>query len=325
MAERRTPVVLLTDVLWERIAEAARREAPGIEPVLLRTAAPPAPDDLARVDVACLSGDAYPERVREVLGATFRASALRWFHTFSAGVDSPVFAGFLERGIRLTNSSGSSAPSIARTVIMTMLALSRDLPRWTVAQRETRWAPHRFHDVVGQRLLVVGWGPIGQEVARLGHALGLEVEIARRAAHGDEGYPVCPLDHLEEGLARADWVVVALPLTAATRQLFDARRLAVIRPGARFVNVGRGELVDEDALVDALRSGALAGAGLDVFATEPLPPTSALWSLPNVIVTPHASGLSELTEERGASLFVQNLGRYTRDEPLLNEVARAGV
>ncbi len=162
MAEPSPPVVLLTDRLWERITDNALALVPGLEPIVLRADHPVAPEDLARVDVACLSGDAYPERVREVLGAILRADALRWFHTFSAGVDSPVFAGFLERGIRLTNSSGSAAPSIARTVIMNVLALSRDLPAWTRAQLERRWEPRTFTDVVGQRMLVVGWGPIGQ-------------------------------------------------------------------------------------------------------------------------------------------------------------------
>ncbi len=120
-------------------------------------------------------------------------------------------------------------------------------------------------------------------------------------------------------------MVAALPLTAETRTLFGPDQFRAMRPTARFVNVGRGESVDESALLDALRTGAIAGAALDVFTTEPLPESSEFWSLPNVIVTPHSSGITELTEERGAALFVENLGRFARNEPLLNEVFRAGT
>lgn len=318
---RPAPVALMTDGLWARIGAEAMALVPALEPVVL------APGDvvedavLARVDVACLSGDAYPGRVRQLMGSALRAPALTWFHTFSAGVDSPVFTDLLRRGVRVTNSSGTSAPSIARTVVLGVLALSRRLPELLAAQAERRWAPGRFDDVVGDRLLVVGWGPIGQEIARLAEALGMEVEVCRRRELGDEGRPVWPLDRLDDALGRADWVVVALPLTPQTRGLFDRGRLAAMRPGARFLNVGRGDLVDEPALVDALTGGHLGGAVLDVFATEPLPADSALWAMPNVIVTPHMSGSSGLTEARGAALFVENLGRFARGEALHNEVA----
>lgn len=314
--------LLVTDTFWSLAEDEIRAMAPTIEPVLIRRGVELTADDLAPVRIACLSGDSYPERVREVIGACLAARHLEWLHTFSAGVDAPVFARFLDRGVRLTNSSGASAPSIARTVVASILSLSRDLPGWFRAQQERRWEPRRYDEVVGQRVAVVGWGPIGQEIGRLCDALGLDVEIVRRRAAGDEPFAVTPLGELHSALARAEWVVVALPLTPETKGLLDRAAIASMRPTARFVNVGRGELVDEDALVDALRSGAIAGAALDVFATEPLPPESALWSMPNVIVTPHASGMTDHTDARGRAIFCTNLEAFVAGRPLVNEVRR---
>jgi len=312
--------LLVTDTFWELAGEEARQLVPRVEPVLLGPDRQLDLDVLGRVEIACLSGDAYPTRVRALMGACARAENLRWLHSFSAGVDSPAFTAVLERGVRLTNSSGASAPSIARTVTMYLLALSRDLPAWTAAQRERRWAPRRYEELIGQRLLMVGWGPIGQETARLAEALGLEVEICRRAADGTEPYPVRPLAGLRDALVTADWVVVALPLTPDTRGLFGVEEFAAMRPGARLVNVGRGELIDEPALVSALATGHLGGAALDVFATEPLPETSELWAMPNVIITPHASGITDRTDARGRAIFLDNLERYAAGTPLRNEV-----
>ena len=312
--------LLVTDTLWALAGAELARRAPGIEPILMVSDQPLTAEELGRARIACLSGDAYPERIREVIGACVHAPNLQWLHTFSAGVDAPVFGTFLERGVRLTNSSGASAPSIARTVIAGVLALSRDLPAWFRAQQERSWAPRRYEEIIGQRLVVVGWGPIARETARLADALGLEIEIVRREAAGDEPFPVTPLIDLRVALARADWVVVALPLTEQTRNLFDADAIAAMRPTARFVNIGRGELVDESALTDALASGRLAGAALDVFATEPLPPESPLWGLPNVIVTPHASGITDHTDALGRALFCDNVEAFVNGRPLRNEV-----
>jgi D-2-hydroxyacid dehydrogenase (NADP+) len=249
-----------------------------------------------------------------------QAPGLRWFHSMSAGVDSPVFSSFLERGVRLTTSSGATAPPIAGTVMLYLLALGRDLPRLLRAQAAHEWAPSRFRDLDGQRIAVVGFGPIGQEIVRLASAFRMDPIVVRRSPRGDEPCPVRTLDQIQDVVRDADAVVVALPLTPETRGLIGSDVLAAMRPSSVFVNIGRGELVDQAALTDALASGRLAGAGLDVFDPEPLPPDDRLWDLPNVIISPHMSGSSDGAARRVADIFLDNLGRFVRGEPLRNEV-----
>lgn len=317
-----TPVVLVTEHVASRHGTALDAAAPGHARVVVR------PDgaidgDPAAVDVAFFSGDAYPGLTREVALAMRAATGLRWVHTFSAGVDNVWFQRMLADGIRITTSSGAAAVPIAQTVALYLLALSRDLPAWLDAQRRHAWEPHPIADLEGRVLGLVGLGPIGLEVARLGLALRMRVIGLRRTPTGEEPCETWPLDRLDDLLDVVDDLVLALPLTPQTRHLLDGAALARLRPGCRIVNVGRGELVDEDALVAALRDSRLAGAGLDVFAVEPLPAESPLWDLPNVIVTPHSSGTSPGNDERAAGLFVENLRRYVRGEPLRNEVVSA--
>ena len=276
--------------------------------------------DPADVEVAFFSGDLYPERVREFVLALRDAKQLRWLHSFSAGVDNPWFQSLLARGVRLTTSSGANAVPIAQTVMLYLLALSRDLARWSDAQQRHAWETHAMVDLQGLTLGVVGLGPIGLEVARLGAALRMRVVGVRRTPRGDEPCETWPMARLDERLAQADALVLALPLSDDTKQLLDARRLGILKRGAWLVNVGRGGLVDEAALVRALQSGQLGGAGLDVFEVEPLPPESPLWSLPNVIVTPHNSGDSPGNLHRASAIFLDNLERYGRGDALRNEV-----
>ena len=277
--------------------------------------------DLARVTIAFFSGDAWPERTAHFISACLHAPNLQWLHTFSAGVDSPVFAEFVRRGARLTTSSGSSARPIAQTVALMILGLSRDAPAWMRAQQQHLWAPHMGEEVEGANLAIIGMGPIGEETARLGQALGMNVLGCRRSVSGDEPCETLTWDGLPRLLAWADYLVLALPLTNDTRDLIGAAELALMKPTARLINVGRGGLIDEPALIDALANGRLAGAGLDVFATEPLGADSPLWDMPNVIITPHNSGATELANHRGAQIFIDNMGRFVRGEPLRNEVS----
>jgi D-2-hydroxyacid dehydrogenase (NADP+) len=316
-----TPDVLFcTDTFWSERGDELRQAAPGLEVVPLVGEALVEPDDLARATIACFSADAWPERAAHFFGASLEAGGLRWLHTFSAGVDHPIFKSFIDRGVRVTTSSGASALPIAQTVLMYLFALTRDLPAWSRAQEEHRWAPHRSLDLDGLTVGIVGMGPIGLEVARLTAALGMRPIGMRRTVKGDEPCETWTLNRLHELAGAVDALVIAIPLTPETRGLVDASVLAAMRPGAFFVNVGRGEVVDEPALVDALESGRLGGAGLDVFAVEPLPADSPLWDLPNVIVTPHSSGGTAGTERRAADIFVDNLARYARGRPLRNEV-----
>ena len=310
--------ILLSDRVEASFGEALERVAPGRPRVVLGPDGPQG--DSTAVEIAFFSGDLYPERTRDFVLAVVQAKQLRWLQTFSAGVDHPWFQSLRARGVLLTTGSGAAAVPIAQTVLLYLLALSRDLPGWLDAQRRQAWEPHPVAELEGRTLGVLGLGPIGLEVARLGVALRMRVIGLRRTPRGDEPCETWPLSRLHELLPRADALVLALPLGEGTRRIVGARELALLPRGAWLVNVGRGELVDETALVRALESGHLGGAGLDVFEVEPLPSTSPLWRLPNVIVTPHSSGVSPGNLERAGGIFLENLGRWLRGEPLRNAV-----
>ncbi|MEO1055375.1 MAG: D-2-hydroxyacid dehydrogenase [Actinomycetota bacterium] len=280
------------------------------------------PEDIADLTLAFFSHDAWPELTPNFMAVSLEASSLRWLHTMSAGVDHPVFQTFVDRGVRVTTSSGASAEPIAATVLMYLLALSRQLPRLTAAHQRHEWAPERYVDLVGRELVIVGWGPIGQAVARLGVAVGMRPTIVRRAARGDEPYPVRPIADLTDAVRGAGALVLAVPLTEATRGLVSAATFAAMPADALFVNVGRGELVDQVALTAALVEGSIAGAGLDVFDPEPLPADDPLWDAPNTIITPHNSGTTDSTARRVDDLFFDNLDRYLSGAELRNEMGR---
>jgi phosphoglycerate dehydrogenase-like enzyme len=309
-----------TDTVFDTYGDRIAEIAPDLDVVVLRPGEEISDDDIERITIIFFSDDAWPERAASFFKVAMATTNLQWFHSMSAGVDSPVFSTFLERGARLTTSSGASAPPIAGTVMLYLLALSRDLPGWLRAQAAHQWAPTPFRDLEGQRLVVVGYGPIGQEVVRLATAFGMRPVVVRRSARGDEPCPVHPLSELGEVVRDAEAVVVALPLAAETRGIISADVIAEMAADTVFVNVGRGELVDQEALTEALASHRLAGAGLDVFDPEPLSPESALWDLPNVIISPHNSGASLGTRARVADIFLDNLGRFISGEPLRNEV-----
>jgi D-2-hydroxyacid dehydrogenase (NADP+) len=292
-------------------------------------------DELARIELGFYPVDFTSDAglTRAFLGGALRAPLLRWIQLPNAGVDHPVFARLLERGVRLATASGAAAEPIAQTVVGAMLALARGFPAWADAQRRHAWEPRNLaalpQDLRGQTAVVFGLGAIGREVARLARALGLRViGVRRRAATAvasdevDELHPPSALDAL---LPRADWLVLTAPLTADTRDLFDGARLALLPRGARVLNVSRGEVIDEAALVAALREGRLGGAYLDVFREEPLPASSPLWDLPNVIVSPHDSSPSAGNVERQTDILIRNLEHLHRGEPLENEVTSAHV
>jgi phosphoglycerate dehydrogenase-like enzyme len=311
-----------TDTFLDANADRLAAVAPDLEVVALRRGEEVSAADIERITIAFFSDDAWPERAAPFMKVALEATNLHWLHSMSAGVDSPIFSMFMDRGVRVTTSSGASAPPIAGTVMLYLLALSRGLPAWMRAQAAHEWSPAPFRELDGQRLVVVGYGPIGQEVVRLAEAFRMDPVIVRRSAHGDEPCPVRPLAELGDAVRDADAVVVALPLTETTRGVVSADVIAALASHAIFVNVGRGELVDQVALTDALTSGRLGGAGLDVFATEPLPADDALWDLSNVIISPHNSGTSDGSTQRVIEIFFDNLGRFVRSEPLRNEVQR---
>lgn len=282
--------------------------------------------DCARLDLAFFSSDVIPLHGRQFFSAVRKAPALKWMHVFNAGVDHPIFSEMLGRGVRLSTSAGSTAVPIAQTAIAGLLMLARNMPRWIRAQSEHRWDPMRVpgvpRDLAGQTMLIYGLGGIGREIARLARVLGLKVIGIRRSPlqPGDPVDELHPPSQLATLLPRADWLVLAAPLTDETRGLINADMLGRLAPGARIINVARGEIIDETALVAALRDGRLGGAYLDVFEKEPLPAESALWELPNVLVSPHNSAAALGNDDRVCEMFLANLGHWHRGNPLNNEV-----
>jgi len=313
-------VLFCTDTFAARCGERIRQVAPDLEIVTLDGDETLDEKQIERITITFFSHDAWPDRAAHYFGVAMQATNLAWMHSMSAGVDSPIFATFTDRGVRLTTSSGTSAEPIARTAMMYLLALSRGLPAMIRSQDRAEWNWHRWQELAGRSVAVVGWGPIGQETARLCDAFGMHPTIVRRAAHGDEPFPVRPLDELTAVAADHDVMVVALPLTPDTEGIVSAEVIDALGAAGLFVNVGRGELVDQPALTAALVDGRLGGAGLDVTTPEPLPADDPLWSAPNVIITPHNSGSTDGTAHRADEAFLVNLERWVAAEPLLHEV-----
>ena len=253
---------------------------------------------------------------------------LRWVHATSAGAGEQVGKAGLSpdalKRVVITTSSGVHAVPLAEFAILGLLAVAKELPRLIEDQRARAWPEVRrpVRELSGQTLFLLGLGDIGREVARLGKALGMRTVGFRRT----EGPPPEWVDEvhgpqrLAELAGQADAMVVSLPMTEQTAGLVDRATIERLPASCIFVNIGRGGVVDEPALIDALRDRRIAGAVLDVFATEPLPADSPLWTLPNVLVTPHAAALSAREDERIAELFADNLRRYLDGRPLRNVV-----
>ena len=264
-----------------------------------------------------------PKAVREAVRSS--GSRVRWIHSIWAGAGEQVAAAELSpeelERVALTTSAGVHATPLAEFALFGLLAFAKGLPRLLRDKADRRWESYVMDELRDRTLLVLGVGSIGREVARLASAFGMRTIGIKRTPgdvpHLDELHPP---ERLRDLLPRADAVVVTLPITAATRGLLDRDALALLRPDAVLVNVGRGAVVDEEALVEALREGRLAGAVLDVFAEEPLPPESPLWELPNVLLAPHTAAHSVHELERIVDLFCDNLGRYLRGEELRNRV-----
>jgi phosphoglycerate dehydrogenase-like enzyme len=252
------------------------------------------------------------------------AARLRWVHVASVGVDAVLTPELVHSDVTLTNSRGVFDRGIAEWVLGVLLIFTKGMLTTLANQRQGDWRHHDSALLEGKHLLVVGAGSIGRSIARLCKAAGMTVDgIARRPRSDAPDFGVvAAVDDLDRHLPRADAVVSCLPLTSDTKALFDASRFAAFDPRAVFVNVGRGPVVQEDDLVAALEQGRVGAAALDVFETEPLPTSSPLWTMPNVIVSPHCSGDVEGWRERLVDMFVENLGRFRRGEELINVVEK---
>jgi len=257
-----------------------------------------------------------------VPGAWHAADRLRWLHIASAGVDPVLFPGLQESDVVLTNSRGVFDGAIAEYVLGVVLAFAKDFVRSWDLQREKRWKHRESERISGRRVLVVGTGPIGRSIARMLRAAGMSVAgVGRHPREDDPDFgDVHSSSDLARHLPEADYVVAVAPLTEQTKGMFDAEAFAAMKPGARFVNVGRGELVVTSDLVGALRDGPLGGAALDVFDTEPLPPESPLWTMENVLISPHMSGDLVGWRNTLVEVFADNFRRWRAGEPLRNVV-----
>jgi phosphoglycerate dehydrogenase-like enzyme len=250
------------------------------------------------------------------------ARDLRWIHVAAAGVDTVLFPELVESDVIVTNSRGVFDQAIGEYVLGLMLAFEKDLPGTIARQRRRAWEHRETGMLGGRTAVVVGAGGIGRAIGRLAHAVGMRViGVARTARPRDPDLgTVVPASELASVVGDADYLVIATPLTPETHGMIGASVFARMKPGARLINVGRGAIVDEGALLGALRAGRIAGAALDVFAREPLPPDDPLWDAPGVIVSPHMSGDFAGSLEGLAALFRANFARWRRGAPLLNVV-----
>lgn len=276
-------------------------------------------DDAVAGADALFLWDFFSTAVRDVWSA---ADRLRWIHVAAAGVDTLLFDELRDSDVVVTNARGVFDRPIAEFVLASILARAKDLHVSHDHQLERRWQHRETRSVVGETALVVGTGAIGRETARLLSAVGMQVRGAGRTARKDDpdfGEIVASGD-LAEHVGWADHVVIAAPLTDQTRGLVDAGVLAAMKPTGHLVNIGRGEIVDESALVEALDAGRIAAASLDVFATEPLPADSPMWTTPGVVVSPHMSGDVLGWRETLARQFLDNAHRFLDGEDLFNVV-----
>ena len=260
------------------------------------------------------------------------APKLRWLQFPGAGVDSLAPTGLLDAnsGVIVTTAAGIHAETISEYVLGSMLMFNWNWPLMVRLQDEHKWARSAswYHlggrELAGQTLGIIGLGHIGRRIAQLGHAFGMQVLGTRRSIHTSEEQEsdvdqVFLPEQLHELLPLCDYVVISVPLTRETEKLISEAELRMMRSNTYLVNIARGRVIDEQALVRALREGWIAGAGLDVTEEEPLPPESPLYSMPNVILTPHISGNSVHYDTRLAALFADNLKRYRSGQELLNQ------
>ena len=266
-----------------------------------------------------------PPRVTAVL-ERWGDPALQWVQGPAAGVDHKIWKDLIDRGVRLTNASGIWAEPMAQYVNAWVLAWAQGLGGLILRSEHHEWTPMVADDLTARTMGIIGYGGIGRACARIAKGIGMRVIATRRTpGHEPDLDELMPPDRLHELLAAADYVVLAAPLTDETRDMIGAAEFAAMGSGTVFINVARGEIVDEEALATALRNGTIRGATTDVTRNEPLPPESPLWDVPNLIITPHQSGEGPRAQERLDDLFLDNLGRYMRGETLINEVTDTGV
>ncbi|MFP4345346.1 MAG: D-2-hydroxyacid dehydrogenase [Anaerolineales bacterium] len=274
--------------------------------------------DLAGAEVLMLPWR-LPADVRERI---LSLSSLKWIHSVSAGVEHALDEQLRQMDVILTNASGVFDLPIAETVVAYILMIVKQMPTFLRQQQAHVWKKRSLREAAGLTVGLIGLGSIGTEIARL--CQGLEMRVLATRRHPEAGAPhidtLYPTEELHRLLEASDFAVIAVPLTEETRGMIGAEALRRMGQEAWLINIARGAVVDEEALIEALQEGRIAGAALDVFVEEPLPEDSPLWELENVIITPHNSWSTPHLKEREAALFLENLRHYLRDEPLRNVV-----
>lgn len=292
-------------------------------------------EQLSSVTGAFLSRDLHlapsaagNESLKSLVDALKRAPKLEWLQIFFAGVDAmPSLRRFSARGVQVTTASGAASVAIAHSVVAAVMAISRGFLHHMLSQRQRKWSPLRDVSIpapiAGQRATIVGLGPIGLEIARLLRMLDMHVVGVRTSeASAEHCHQVLRYEDLGHALPTTDWLIVACPLTIKTHRLIDKAALKALPAGAKLVNIARGDVMDQASLIEALRSGNLSAAYLDVFSTEPLPNHSPLWEFENVLISAHTAGEQSDYDANVASIFEGNLLRFLDQMPLKN-IARA--
>jgi phosphoglycerate dehydrogenase-like enzyme len=263
---------------------------------------------------------------RDLLRAVFAMTPrVRWVHSRAAGLDNLLFPELVESPVPLTNGSGVFSASLGEFALAAILYFAKDFRRMIRNQMAGRWEQFDVHEISGQTVGIVGYGDIGRAVATRVRSMGMRVLAVKR--HGAPVYNVDPLvdriyfpEQRAEMIALCDYVVVAAPLTPETRSLIGEAEFAAMRPGAVIINVGRGPVIDEPAMIKALAEGRIKGAGLDVFTHEPLPDGHPFYRMENVLLSPHCADHTMDWLEQAMQFFLENFERYTKGEPLRNVV-----
>lgn len=258
-----------------------------------------------------------------------QAKRLKWFHSVVTGPDTYTFPELVSRNIHVTSPRGVYSEPIAESVLGMMLALARPLGVCIKAQSQAKWTAQEIYsaplppcELAGSTVMIVGMGGIGKAVARRCRSFGMHIigVVRNESPHCSEADETIPFNRLHDELPRADFVVLACPLTTTTLHIINATTLSMMKRSAFLVNIARGQLIDEEALLNALRKGTIAGAACDAFTTEPLPAGHPLFSEPNMIVTPHVSGFSNRFWEHALERFAENLTKFIEGKPLIGEV-----
>ncbi len=270
------------------------------------------------VEIATAIGDADAILLAPRFGSALvdhwrEMESVRWIHSLGAGVETLPFDLLRSRDVVVTNARGIYADALAEFVLAAMLCFAKDLRRLIINQAARQWDPFTVDRLEGKTLGIIGYGSIGEAIGRRATALGMQLLTVRRRQ--EFGEPT-----IDDVMAECDFIALSVPLTPATHGIINSARIAMMRPNAVLINVSRGTVVDEAALIDALAAKRIRGAALDVFATEPLPPSHRFWALDNVLLSPHSADQTADSHDRAMHLFFENLARFQRGESLENVV-----